>query len=245
MTTSSMGQEGVVWFIALIEDVENDPLQLGRVRIRPIGSAENLDVEELHWATLVVPVTSASLKGVGISPTGVDVGSYCVGWYLDGQERQKPIIIGTFHKIPGMDFDNHDVNALARGEQTIEKETIGPEPKSAFAAEYPHNKVYATKGGHVIEIDDTEGKERIHVYHKAGSYTEINQAGDRVDKTVGDKYDVTVGDGKVYVEGDMEVEVKGKCDITVHGDCNVTGKKNITVKATKNVVIRGKKVTIN
>jgi hypothetical protein len=240
-----MGQEGVVWFIALIEDVENDPLQLGRVRIRPIGSAENLDVDELHWATLIVPVTSASLKGVGISPTGLEVGSMCVGWFLDGHEKQKPIIIGTFHKIPGMDFDNHDVNPLARGEQTLEKQRVGPEPKSAFDAEYPFNKVYATKGGHVIEIDDTEGAERIHIYHKAGSYTEINQAGDRVDKTVGDKYDVIVGAGKVYVGGKLNVEVKDTCTITVHKDCTVHGKKNVTVKADKTAFIKGKKVKIN
>lgn len=243
MTTSSMGREGVVWFIAVVEDVD-DPLLLGRVRIRPIGSAENLDKEQLHWATPIVPVTSASLGGVGISPTGIDIGSYCVGWYLDGLEAQKPIIIGTFPKIPGMDQSKHDVNPLARGEQILTKEQVGPEPASSYAAKYPHNQVMATKGGHIVEIDDTPGEERIHIYHTKGSYTEINKDGDWIDKVVGDKYEVIVGDNTVYVKGDMDVKVLGDCNITVSGDCTVSS-TNATIKAKATVTITGAKVNIN
>ena len=45
---------------------------------------------------------------------------------------------------------------------------------SAYNAEYPYNLTYTTKSGHAIELDDTIGVERIHIWHKSGSYEEIS-----------------------------------------------------------------------
>ena len=35
---------------------------------------------------------------------------------------------------------------------------------------YPKNHVYETESGHIKEFDDTEGAERIHEYHKSGTF---------------------------------------------------------------------------
>ena len=40
---------------------------------------------------------------------------------------------------------------------------------------YPLNHTYTTESGHVMEYDDTPGGERIHQYHKRGTFYEINQ----------------------------------------------------------------------
>ena len=79
--------------------MENDPLKIGRVRVRIIGYYdEEVSTEELPWAMPIMPIHSASLAGVGTSPTGVMVGSWCVGFFKDSEYAQEPIIWGT---LPG------------------------------------------------------------------------------------------------------------------------------------------------
>ena len=101
MTTRRMGEEGMRWFIAKVEDI-NDPQKLGRVKIRVIGEHDNLSIttEDLLWATPIIPITSASHAGVGTSPTGLAIGSHVFGFYLDGHEKQLPILWGSYAKLP-------------------------------------------------------------------------------------------------------------------------------------------------
>ena len=37
---------------------------------------------------------------------------------------------------------------------------------------YPYNKVYESESGHAMEFDDTKDNERVHLYHRSGSYIE-------------------------------------------------------------------------
>lgn len=68
--------------MAIIEDV-NDPERKGRVRARIIGVHTNknmrgvmdgIPTEDLPWVPVDMPATSSSSSGVGISPTGLQVG---------------------------------------------------------------------------------------------------------------------------------------------------------------------------
>lgn len=43
---------------------------------------------------------------------------------------------------------------------------------------YPQNNVLETPGGHLIEIDDSEGAERIRIFHKSGSQIQMRTDGD-------------------------------------------------------------------
>ena len=36
------------------------------------------------------------------------------------------------------------------------------------------NKVFETESGHVQEFDDTPGQERIHTYHRSGTFHEVD-----------------------------------------------------------------------
>jgi len=64
------------------------------------------------------------------------------------------------------------------------------EPKPYYEAKYPYNKVISTHSGITIEIDDTEEKERIHVYHPSNSYVEINGEGDIIVRNEGSKFEI-------------------------------------------------------
>jgi len=231
MTTKRMGEEGLRWFVGIVVDID-DPKQLGRLRVRVVNETDDtaIPVSDLPWATPIIPITSASLNGVGRSPTGLLVGSHVFGFYLDGQEKQLPMIWGTYAKLPDGTQKTNDVPALARGTNTIPDKADGKiEPKSSYAAKYPYNHVTKTQSGHVVEFDDTPGHERIRTYHKSGTYTEINKDGQEVSKIVGDGYEIVVKDKKVYVGGD--------CTITVLGNCTINAKKTVKLKSDKNSIV--------
>ena len=204
-------------FTGVIEDVA-DPLSLGRVRVRAHGyhSTDTAEVstDSLPWAH----VTYNDSKRMSV-PTN---GEWVIGFFLDGDEAQKPIIIGTLPGIDGVEpatskwarNDDGSSTGVSTASQYVKKTTqhIGTnitEPSNSYGAEYPHNKVIETSSGHLIEIDDTDGKERIHIYHKSGSFTEFHQDGTRVDKTEKDKYTITLGKEYIAITGDDITEVGG------------------------------------
>ena len=104
------------------------------------------------------------------------------------------------------------------------------EPESAYRGAYPYNKVTQTESGHIIEIDDTPGSERIHLYHKSGTYIEIDANGSVVKRTRGSSYEIIDRNGKISIAGRADISVNGACNIFVGNDANieVEGDVNLT-----------------
>ena len=92
-----------LFFTAIVED-RFDPLELGRVRVRVFGVHSELladvPVSSLPWAITLMPATSASISGIGHSPTQYIEGSQVMVYFLDGESKQQPVIIGSWHGIP-------------------------------------------------------------------------------------------------------------------------------------------------
>lgn len=95
------------------------------------------------------------------------------------------------------------------------------EPQTPYDAKYPYNKVIETESGHLFEYDDTPGAERIHFYHRSGSFIEMHNDGTVVVKTTADGYEFVLADKKIYVSG----------------DCHITSAQNINIKATQDIVM--------
>jgi uncharacterized protein YcbK (DUF882 family) len=104
------------------------------------------------------------------------------------------------------------------------------EPESAYRGAYPYNKVTQTESGHIIEVDDTPGSERLHIYHKSGTYIEIDANGSVVKRTKGSSYEIIDRNGKISIAGRADISVNGACNIFVGNDANieVEGDTNIT-----------------
>jgi hypothetical protein len=103
------------------------------------------------------------------------------------------------------------------------------EPETKYGAVYPYNNVMETESGHIVEYDDTPGKERIHIAHRNGSFTEWYPDGDKVEKITKDKYTIVMKDDNVYIMGD--------CNITVQGNAEVYVQKNANIKIDGNVEV--------
>lgn len=247
MTTKVAGFEGFVWWFGVIEDRE-DPEKLGRVKVRVHnfhGDEVLTPTNDLHWAPVIVSAVSSSLNQVGVSPVGLQKGSTVFGFFADGQNGQIPIVLGSLHGIPESDKTKHDVSSLAREVNTLRKETVGPEPVSAYSAVYPYNKVFQSESGHVIEIDDSPSKERLHIFHKKGTYTEINSDGRYVKKVVDNDIEVVIKDKVVYVQGSSFVEIKGSSSVVVDGNVDITVKGNYNLNVSGELNINGNRVIIN
>lgn len=116
------------------------------------------------------------------------------------------------------------------------------QPESPYAAEYPYNKVFAGESGHVLEIDDTPGAERLNLAHRSGTFTETGPDGTQVTRIVGDGYTIIDRDGYIMIDGIANVHVAGQCNVIVMSDTHLTmhGKVSVDVHNDMEVNIGGK-----
>lgn len=131
--------------------------------------------------------------------------------------RVKNVYIGG--SIPGIDLELND------------------EPST----QYPENQVKETASGHIVEYDDTNGRERVMIRHRTGSGVEMRADGTVILSSANNTLRIVAANEKVIVEGDGEVvyngnlkmRVAGDFDLEVGGDfnVNVTGNKEETIKS--------------
>jgi hypothetical protein len=109
-----------------------------------------------------------------------------------------------------------------------------PQPMSNTPTKYPFNHVEESESGHVREIDDSPGGERIMNYHRTGTFDEIHPDGSKMTKLVGSEYEITLKDKNVYIEGACNITVKGAVRQLIKGDYILEVEGNYTEKIHKN-----------
>jgi hypothetical protein len=120
---------------------------------------------------------------------------------------------------------------------TLEERTtwIEPNPKSVApdespytSAKYPYNHVHESEAGHIHEIDDTPGGERLMQQHSTGTFTEIHPDGSKVVKVIGDNYEIIAGKSSILVVGDATITYDGNVRELVKGDYALEVEGNYT-----------------
>ena len=139
------------------------------------------------------------------------------------------------------------VNNIARGTRVSNVYIGGSIPgldlelNDEPSTQYPENQVKETASGHIIEYDDTNGRERVMIRHRTGSGVEMRADGTVILSSTNNTLRIVAANEKVIVEGDGEVvyngnlkmRVAGDFDLEVGGDfnVNVTGNKEERIKS--------------
>ena len=266
MNNYFMGQDGFSWFIGVVED-RADPEKAGRVRVRCLGyhnaDTQKIPMEDLPWATVMMPVTAGANSGIGMSPHFLIEGTWVVGFFRD-LAKQEPVIMGALPGVNTSETSNFtiasssavggystsggfkdpnekypselyikkpDTNLLAQesvdthaskdlkhtltADWTTATGTASHPASTQSSAKYPTNHVFETESGHYVEFDDTVGNERIHLFHKKGTYIEIDSSGNVIIKTVGNVTNIVAGNMDTYVAKNYNISVGGSMGVWV------------------------------
>jgi hypothetical protein len=246
----------------VVEDVTSDPLKLGRIKVRIIGkhtpnktSPDDYDflrTEELPYAIPISPVGASNISGIS-NFSVPEINSIVVCGYFDDDE-QELFYIGTLGligktKIEGFGiidnpnpsteypFSNQVVGTNEIVDPTAATNTLFALPVSPYATVYPDNKVIKTKSGHVIELDDSDGAERIRIFHTSGSLEEHQTNGDTLSHSVKDKYisskdnlNLSSDNMNVQTKTDLNGNIGGKLKIEITSTCEILATGHTTIK---------------
>jgi len=133
------------------------------------------------------------------------------------------------------DFDPVDITLANVGPLGLSGDdgTAFSEPEIPYDAKYPHNHVHESESGHIREIDDTPGAERIHERHNSGTGYEIHPKGDKVTRVKSDNYDLVTGDDFAHIKGNSSTTVDGGVRVFVNADSS-TDDQNYTIEVGNN-----------
>lgn len=275
-----------------IVESNNDDKKLGRVKVRIIGKhadrnsrtdAERMTVDDLPWAMPISPIGASSISGICDFDVPV-VNSIVICGYFDPDE-QELFYIGTLGLMgsrqiegysnpksehPNKKYPFSDLVSSATDiydNQTTSNQLF-EEPEVNHNTIYPKNKVISTESGHVIELDDSDGAERIRIRHVSGSFTEYHNDGTNVEKLIKDKYLITQNlnihtevdcnlyskgvinlygesDINVYSQANINVESDTDTNLTVHGTTNVSCDASINVDAGSDITVTAPMIHLN
>ncbi len=215
------------------------------------------------------PTTSIYARGVKDTSTEVETKFYSKEDSFDGnisgissivarklKTKTKPVTVTTnFTPDPVINKERDDKPLLPAADQKeIDSEDTEfniTQPPTAYAAQYPFNHVYESESGHLVEIDDTPTKERLHWYHRSGTFTEFHPKGMRVDKTNAHRYNIVTGDYKSIIQGDDIKAVAGetalntgKYHLGASKEIRMISESNLTMSTPSNTYIGGKNIIL-
>ena len=169
MRRDTFVEQQYCWFTGVIEDID-DPKKLNRVKVRPFGyytdNKGELPTSALPWAQVMMPTTSASQKGNGSSHQ-LENGSWVVGFFRDGPSAQDPMVMGSISSKTDGEIDVPSEHTTTR-------------------------KVYKSKAGHLIEIENKSGEEEIKITHGTSNISTI---------TFGKDGDIQIRAPRVFING--------------------------------------------
>jgi hypothetical protein len=161
MTERNFGESVSTW-IGIVTNVM-DPHQSGRVQIRVFGRHDdvaNIPDEDLPWAQVIQPVTSAARGRIGTAPVGVVVGSRVIGIWLD-RDQQYPLVLGTVGRagapIPGQTDGGSPAVNTAFGSIPSATVNSASNPYSSLAPERITISSVDAGETNIDEVTNTEG----------------------------------------------------------------------------------------
>lgn len=187
-----------VWFTGVVEDILDDT-NLGRVKVRCFGyhtdDKKIIKTDDLPWATVMGPTTSAGVQGIG-SNHRLLPGSWVVGFFRDGPSAQDPLIMGSIAS------QVEELPDKSKGFTGVYPTQVGLDMPLLAQDRSTTKQVIQTESGHTIELDDTFPVEQIIVTHMSGSTLTMHRDGTI---SIDSSNDVITLDGNTSITGTLSV----------------------------------------
>jgi hypothetical protein len=244
--TTPLGPVEGTWVFGFFRDGKNaqDPVMIGTFGgipekpANPTLGFNDPNAEFPRQSDLFLPDTNRLATGNSRIPVGIDAGENAPSLKYKRKSRHKGVPTALAGDMSEAAIDNKKEGGV---DKAIYKKTLWNEPNPRYGGNshiqtenndtdylssvvisslYPYNHVRMSERGHVEEWDDTESAERLHRYHRTGTFEEIQPDGTRVVKVVGSDYEIVIGN--------KDVLISGACNVTIEGDCRmmIGSKKN-------------------
>jgi len=102
--------------------------------------------------------------------------------------------------------------------EELQPKGIVADAKPYKSGVYPYNHVMESESGHIFEIDDSPGAERLYRQHKTGTFEEIHNDGSVQTKIIGDNYEIVLGSENIVIKGNQNITVEGDVRQLIKGD---------------------------
>ena len=134
--TNFVGKDGFIWWIGQIPDQESWQTQIDegkgswgiRYKVRIMGYHpydNSLSDEDLPWAQVLCPPGTQG-SGGHMESIKLHQGDTVIGFFLDGQSAQIPIILGVFANTPQKESESSDTPSIF-GNYKPNSKTIKPD----------------------------------------------------------------------------------------------------------------------
>ena len=152
-----------MFYIGIIEDARNDPLQIGRVRVRILNyhseDKEQIPTEHLPWAQVMQPTTSPANSGLGHTPFLLE-GTQVIVYFIDGNDMQVPVVMGTIAGINNESNRHVEGDIQPRSTDRGFSDPNGVYPLGRYFGESDLHKLARSDGGDVIATRKANRTER-------------------------------------------------------------------------------------
>lgn len=198
------------------------------------------------YGVLVTPRFGAIVLIKTGTATGFSASGYHVGFFYKdngntisvlGGNQGNMVKLSNFKKENVVRYCWPSEADTSYDEKQAELGSKGPIPtdcnreNSNPSEKYPNNHVTKSVSGHLQEVDDTPGDERIHMMHRSGSNIEYLPNGNVSSKTVGDRTDSIIGNQFKSVEGSEYKSVQGDKQSIIKGSVLSSASSNQNIRA--------------
>lgn len=115
--------------IGEVRKFKEDPTKSGRCKVRLYNhqnDEQEVKDDDLPWASVLHPVTSPATSKVGISPSGLKVGSRVLCCFLpDDTAKQYPIILGALARGDKPEGNDKSNGGVSKETQDAQKNSGG------------------------------------------------------------------------------------------------------------------------
>ena len=187
-----------------------------------------VDNDESAWARLVTPMAGPS-RGLFILP---EINDEVLVAFEHG-DMTRPFVIGslwnTMDKPP-------KTNSEVTGDNVV------------------NERIWKTRAGHTISLDDTNGSEKITISDKTGNNKitiesssnkiSINADGDIALDAKGKVEVTSATDVNVTAQGNAKVTTTGNTEVSATGKVSITGTSDVSISSSGNLELKGTAVTV-